>query len=401
MSDVHDLVGVRRLAYDGAIDADGHILEPPDLWERYLDPKFRDRALRIELDADGLEELEIGGRRSTVTAKGMPSLLGVMGAPDLMTIARDPDRTYVTEAAYGSFDPAERLRLLNAEGLDAAVLYPTLGLLWEAELEDPELSQAYTRAYNRWICEFCADSDDRLIPTAHLSLSDPRAAAAELERAVREGARGCFVLPFTHSRKALAHPDHNRVFAAAQDLGVVFAIHPGFEPDWTKGERFAAANWTEDRLQLLESVRGGDGVRHQFATFFDMAVFDQFPRLKLLVLESGGGWVGHFLDRMDAVYGHTPIRVGMRLREKPSTYFQERCWVSCDPDEHSIAPLIEHYGATQFLWASDYPHADHTPDYLEDLEGLANQLPEGNRQRFLGDNVRQLFNIKGHTPVRG
>ncbi len=397
MSDVHDLTGVHRLAFDGAIDADGHILEPPDLWERYLEPKFRDRALRIVRDAEGLEELEIGGRRSTVTTKGMPSLLGVMGAPDLMTIARDPDRTYVTEAAYGSFDPAERLRLLDAEGLDAAVLYPTLGLLWEAELEDPVLSQAYTRAYNRWICEFCADADDRLIPVAHLSLSDPEAAATELVRAVGEGARGCFVLPFTHARRALAHADHNRVFAAAQDLDVVFAIHPGFEPDWAKGERFTGGNWTEDRLQLLESVRGGDGVRHQFATFFDMAVFDQFPRLKVLVLESGGGWVGHFLDRMDAVYGHTPIGVGMRLKEKPSTYFRDRCWVSCDPDEHSLAPLIERYGATQFLWASDYPHADHTPDYLEDLEVLANQLPEGSRHQFLGDNVRELFRIGGRT----
>jgi predicted TIM-barrel fold metal-dependent hydrolase len=397
MSDARVLAGVRRLAYDGAIDADGHILEPPDLWERYLDPKFRDRALRIVRDADGLEELEIGGRRSTVTAKGMPSLLGVMGAPDLMSIARDPERTYVSEAAYGSFDPSERLHLLDAEGLDAVVLYPTLGLLWEAELEDPELSQAYTRAYNRWICEFCSDSGDRLVPTAHLSLSDPEAAATELERAVAEGARGCFVLPFTHARRALAHAAHNRVFAAAQDLDVVFAIHPGFEPDWVKGERFTGGNWTEDRLQLLESVRGGDGVRHQLATFFDMAVFDQFPRLKVLVLESGGGWVGHFLDRMDAVYAHTPIGVGMSLKEKPSTYFQDRCWVSCDPDEHSLAPLIERYGPTQFLWASDYPHADHTPDYLVDLEMLARELPDENRNRFLGENVRELFKIEGHA----
>jgi uncharacterized protein len=129
MSDASSLAGVHRLAYDGAIDADGHILEPPDLWERYLDPKFRDRALRVVRDPDGLEELEIGGRRSTVSTKGIPSLLGVMGAPDLMTIALDPTRTYVSEAAYGSFDSSERLRLLDAEGLDAAVLYPTLGLL--------------------------------------------------------------------------------------------------------------------------------------------------------------------------------------------------------------------------------------------------------------------------------
>jgi uncharacterized protein len=395
MSQLQDLPDVTRLAYNGAIDADGHILEPPDLWERYLEPRYRDRALRIVQDVNGLEELEIGGRRSTVTAKGMPSLLGVMGAPDLMTIALDPLRTYVSEAAYGSFDPSERLRLLDAEGLDAVVLYPTLGILWEAELDDPELSQAYTRAYNRWICEFCAGSSDRLIPTAHISLADPDSAAKELERAVAEGARGCFVLPFTHGRKPLAHRDHHKVFAAAQDLDVPFAIHPGFEPEWAKGERFAGGDWTEDRLQLLEAVRGGDGVRHQFATLFDLAIFDKFPRLKVVVLESGGGWVGHFMDRMDAVYGHTPIGVGMALKEKPSDYFRERCWVSCDPDERSIAPLIRRFGATQFLWASDYPHADHTPDYLSDLETLAGDLPEPDRQQFLGENVRTLYKIEG------
>src|SRR3546814_3551587 len=86
-------------------------------------------------------------------------------------------------------DPGERLTLLDAEGIDAVVLYTTVGLLWEAELEDPELSQAYCKAYNRWICEFCSDSP-RLVPTAHLSLSDPVAAAKELERAVGEGAKG-------------------------------------------------------------------------------------------------------------------------------------------------------------------------------------------------------------------
>ena len=394
MSKMRELPTVHRLAYDGAIDADGHILEPPDMWERYLEPRFRHLALRIVRDSDGLEELEIGGRRSSVSTHGMPSLLGVMGAPDLMTIALDPERTYVSEAAYGSMDPADRVHLLDAEGLDAAVLYPTLGLLWEAELDDPELSQAYTRAYNRWICEFCADSSGRLIPVAHISLSDPDAAAQELERAVSEGARGCFVLPFTHAHQPLGHPDHDRVFAAAQDLDVVFAIHPGFEPDWAKGERFTGKSWTEDRLQLLESVRGGDGVRHQFATLFDLAVFDRFPRLKILVLESGGGWVGHFMDRMDAVYGHTPIGVGMKLKDKPSSYFRERCWVSCDPDERSIAPLMQRYGATQFLWASDYPHADHSPDYLQDLESLARELPELDRKYFLGGNARALFKIQ-------
>src|SRR5262245_45272695 len=163
-----------RLSFEGAVDADGHILEPPDLWEKYIDPQFRDRALRIVRDENGLEELEIGGERSQLSRRGFPSTLGAMGDPDLRSMQLDPDRTYVGEAPFGSMDPDERLKLLDAENIDAVVLYTTIGLLWEAELEDPDLSQAYTRAYNRWICDFCSGSD-RLVPTAHLSLSDPSA----------------------------------------------------------------------------------------------------------------------------------------------------------------------------------------------------------------------------------
>jgi predicted TIM-barrel fold metal-dependent hydrolase len=315
-----------------------------------------------------------------------------MGAPNLRAIQLDPDRTYLGEAPYGSMDPKERLELLDAEGIDAVVLYTTVGLLWEAELDDAELSQAYTRAYNRWICEFCADSP-RLIPTAHLSLSDPAAAAAELERAVAEGARGAYVAPFTHDGRPLGHPDNDPVFEAAAALGVPFAIHPTFEPQWTKGTRMGA--WENVRqLRLLATVTASDGVRHQFTTLFDYGVFDRFPALKVVVLESGGGWIGYWLDRIDAVYGHTYIGTRVPLERKPSDYFRDRVWISCDPDERMIPALAERYGAGRFMWASDFPHADHTPEYLRDLEELADAFTDENaRRRFLGDNVRSLFRI--------
>ena len=380
-----------RLKFDGAVDADGHILEPPDLWETYLEPKYRDRALRIVRDENGLEELEIAGKRSQMSRRGFPSTLGAMGDPDLRAMQFDPERTYMSEAPFGSMDPEERLKVLDAEGIDAAILYTTVGLLWEVEVEDPELSQAYTRAYNRWICEFCSGSD-RLVPTAHLSLSDPAAAASELERAVGEGARGCYVAPFTHGGKPLGHPDHDVVFAAAQSLGVPFAIHPTFEPQWTKGTRMGS--WENvKQLRLLASVAGSDGVRHQFTTLFDYGVFDKFPSLKVLVLESGGGWIGYWLDRIDAVFGHTFIGQRVPLEHKPSDYFRERIWISCDPDERTIPSLAERFGADRFLWASDFPHADHTPEYVRDLEELAAAFPEAGRRRFLGDNARELFGI--------
>jgi uncharacterized protein len=381
----------QKLSFEGAVDADGHILEPPNLWEDYIDPKYRDRALRIVTDENGLEELEIGGKRSMMSRRGFPSTLGAMGDPDLRSMQFDPERTYVGEAPFGSMDPDERVKVLDAEGIEAAILYTTIGLLWEAEVDDPELSQAYTKAYNRWICEFCSGSD-RLVPTAHLSLTDPVAAARELERAVGEGARGAYVCPFTHDARPLGHPSNEPVFAAAQDLGVPFAIHPTFEPQWTKGARMGS--WENvKQLRLLASVTASDGVRHQFTTLFDYGIFDKFPQLKVIVLESGGGWIGYWLDRIDAVYGHTFIGNKVPLKNKPSDYFRDRVWISCDPDERTIPALAERFGAERFLWASDFPHADHTPEYVNDLNELAAAFPEGDRRKFLGDNARGLFKI--------
>jgi len=382
----------KRLSVTGAVDADGHILEPPDLWETFLEPKYRDRALRIVRDEHGLEELEIGGERSKLSRKGFPSTLGAMGDPDLKSMQLDPARTYLHEAPYGSMNPAERIDVLDAEGIDAVVLYTTIGLLWESELDDAELSQAYTRAYNRWICEFCA-GNPRLVPTAHLSLSDPAAAAAELERAVADGARGAYVAPFTHDARPLGHPSNDPVFAAAQDLDVPFAIHPTFEPQWTKGMRMGTWEHVK-QLRLTTSVMASDGVRQQFTTLFDYGVFDRFPRLKVIVLESGGGWIGYWLDRIDAVYGHTYIGQRVPLANKPSDYFRERVWISCDPDERTIPALAERFGADRFMWASDFPHADHTPEYISDLDELAAAFTDKtDRRKFLGDNARELFHI--------
>ncbi len=380
-----------RVQLDGAVDADGHILEPPTLWEDYIDPPFRDRALRIVVDEHGLEELQLDGRRSQMTRRGFPSTLGAMGAPDLVAMMKDPERTYLGEAPYGSMHPGERVDLLDAEHIDTVILYTTVGLLWEAEVEDSALAQAYTKAYNRWICEFCA-GERRLVPTAHLSLSDPAAAATELERAVGDGAKGGYVAPFTHDGRPLGHPDNHAVFAAAQDLDVPLAIHPTFEPQWTKGTRMGT--WENvKQLRLLASVQASDGVRHQFTTLFDYGVFDLFPRLKVLVLESGGGWIGYWLDRIDAVYGHTFIGERVPLAHKPSDYFRERIWISCDPDERTIPSLAARFGADRFLWASDFPHADHTPEYIHDLNELVAAFPAADRQKFIGDNARHLFQL--------
>jgi len=218
---------------------------------------------------------------------------------------------------------------------------------------------------------------------------DPQAAARELERSVREGAKGAWVAPFTITKKPHGHSDHDPVFAAAQALDVPLAIHPTFEPLWALPKRFDEIR----KLRLLLSVGASDGVRHAFTTLFDFGVFDRFPNLRIVILESGGGWIGYWLDRLDAVYTATPIGERVPLEHPPSFYFRERCWISCDPDEKTIPPLMDLLGDDRFFWASDFPHADHTGDYLEELEELAARIPEPGRTQFLGQSVRELYRV--------
>src|SRR5437763_7564500 len=158
-----------RFPHDGAVDADGHVLEPPDLWDRHLEARFRDRPMGIRRDAEGLEYLEIAGRPSKMVRRNLPQGLGAMdvigGIPPPSGRART-GLGYLDNAGLGAWDAAERIERLDRENLDLAVLYPTLGVLWEAECEGLELAQEYRRVYHRWTGAFCAGSAGSRVPSA-------------------------------------------------------------------------------------------------------------------------------------------------------------------------------------------------------------------------------------------
>jgi uncharacterized protein len=391
------------------IDCDGHILEPPDLWEKYIDPKYRDRAMRIRVGDDGFEYLEIDRQRAKLTTPGLLGSLGGMGKKvddarkiresamkgeikpeDIRGMTPKPGDTYLKGAAFGTMDMKERLKLLDEERMAKAILYPTIGLLWEAELFDAELSGAYCRAYNRWIADFCRDSGGRLIPIAHLSLGDPDEAAREFERAVKDGCRGAFVCPFTITRVPHGDPAHDKVFAVAQDLDVPLAIHPTFEPAafgiHHRYDNFQWASWYFDLF-------AAQGVQHAFGTLFQLGVFDRFPKLRTVVLEAQAGWIGYFLDRADAIFNGTTLGATVRLKEKPSYYFKRQCYISADPDERTIAAMMEIVGEDKFFWASDYPHPDHPGNYLEELKGLIAPMKDSGKRAILGENVAQVYKL--------
>ena len=249
---------------------------------------------------------------------------------------------------------------------------------------------AYARAYNRWIVDFCSDSKGRLVPIAHVPLGLPELAEQELRRTARDGAKGFWVPPFIWSRKVHGHPDHHRVFRLAEEIGLPVGIHPAFEPFWAAPGRFG--RMTDASLSFLINVTSADAVRHAFTSMFQFGVFEKLPRLKVVVLESGAGWIGYWLERMDAVYA-SPLGRGVELSEKPSFYFRRQCWISCDPDERSLAGVIPIVGESRFFWASDFPHPDHPPDYVGHLAGLVAMLPEPARYKLMSDNVRAAYGL--------
>jgi len=380
-----------RIPYSGVVDADGHILEPPNLWERYLEPQYRDRAVRIRKDERGLEYLEINGQPSKMVRNGAPATLGVMDQLAGIEYKREPTGLgYVDNASFGSMDTKERLKRLDIENIERAFLYPTLGLLWETECEDLELSVAYARAYNRWIVDFCSESNGRLLPIAHIPLAIPELAEQELRRAARDGVKGFFVPPFIWSRKVHGHPDHHRVFAAAQELGLPFGLHPAFEPHWAAPTRFG--RMTGRDTAFYQNVVLGDTIRAGFTSLFQYGVFDLFPDLRVVILEIGAGWIGYWIERMDAVY-ESPLGKSVPLKHQPSEYFRRQCWISGDPDERALAGVIPFVGEDRFFWASDFPHADHPPKYIPNLTTLVNLLPESARPKLLGKNVLTCYNL--------
>jgi len=315
------------------IDADGHVLEPLDLWDTYIDPAFRDRAPRLFVDADGKERLRVESK-----VLGSPKGLGLIGAIGARQgTVSDVTMKYV-EGRRGGFD--------------AAFLYPSLGL-FSGAIQDPDLAAAVCRAYNRWLADYCRPYPDRLFGVAMLPMQSIELAIEEMRYARKElGMRAGFLRPNPYNGRMLHHPDYGRFWAEVEELDFAIGLHEGasggmpqvgvdrFE---TRGARHIISHTMEMMLAAMSVIWGG--------------VCDRFPKVRIAFLESGGGWIAPWLDRMDRHFDDQGFNdSGLSMR--PSELFQRNCWISFEPVEGSLSVLADYIGPHKILWATDYPHPD-------------------------------------------
>lgn len=371
------------------IDADAHVLEPRDTWLSYIEPAYRDRAIRIQHDDRGDEVLLVDGRPIESLRNSLAALGGIELDP---AVAIDPRSrlSYEDGCPLGGYDPAARIKVMDAEQIDVALLYPTIGICWEGAVTDPALANAYTRAYNRYIVDFCAHDPIRLVPVAHISLLDPDFAVAEARRAREAGCRAIYLSPDLEARggRQLMDPAFDPFWATAAELEMPVGFHvvvrdrPFFRP-WMPGRTNGSSLFFFAFLAI--------DVMAAFTQMLAGGVFEKHPGLRCTVLESGATWIAAWLDRMDHKY--EVMRNLTPTSMKPSEYFYRQCLVSADPDETVIAPIVEAVGADYFVWASDYPHIDASFGVVGEIRSRITSLSTEDQAKVLGLNAQRFYQL--------
>jgi predicted TIM-barrel fold metal-dependent hydrolase len=371
-------------ATNAVVDADGHVVEPRSAWAGLPDA----HRPRIERDAHGYEHVVVGDKEILAVP------LGTLATPGSDFADTAAFRT-LEEAQPGGSDPVARLADMDAEGIDQAVLYPSVGLYFWA-LDDPAAAVAVARAYNDWLAGYCEAAPDRLFGAAMLPMQDPEAAAAELRRATTElGFAAGFVRPNPCRGRSLSDPAYRLVWEAAEELDVAVGVH--------EGSSVIIPTLGADRPfnpLILHALSHPFEEMLAYAQLAAFGVFERHPRLKVVFLESCGGWLPFWLERLDeqaeTFGGFCPE---MNLR--PSEYFARQCWISFEVDERTLPALVPFVGAERIVWGSDYPHHDATfPGAVDAIRRTVGPCPPDVQDKVLGANAAAVYRLPARQAAR-
>ena len=162
------------------------------------------------------------------------------------------------------------------------------------------------------------------------------------------------------------------------------AIHVGGGVPGLGADRFKTAGVAHVVSHTLEMMAACAGL-------LMCGICERFPKLRFAFMESGGGWIAGWLDRMDRHYEQESWNDGL-ISQKPSAIFERQAWISFEPIEGNLAHLADYVGPHKILWATDYPHADGfpgAPDMIRRMEGLS----EETKRRILAEGAIRFYNM--------
>ena len=378
------------MARDGfkVLDSDIHVIEPPDLWLRYIDPAFRDRA------PSGLTES--GGWPNGALSLVGPD--GVLWGPRMSSSETDTRMTgeqysknNVRYKAYGDRGWTGEVELdgMDVEGIDVAVLYPSRGLYaLSTPGMDPRLAAALARAYNNWLYDFCQADPTRLVGAGMISPFDVEDAVSESHRCVRDlGFKGVFLRPNQINNRNWHDPYYEPLWSALEELGVPIGFHEG-----------AGSALPQVGKQFGENYM----LRHVFchpveqmmtaASLCAGGVLDRHPNLRAAFLEGNCSWLPFLLWRLDDHWEREGDTYAPDLKMAPSTYFKRQCFASVEADEEPAKYVIDFMGSDRLVFSTDFPHEDSKfPHAVETF--LTLPITDEDKRKILWDNCASYYGI--------
>jgi predicted TIM-barrel fold metal-dependent hydrolase len=347
------------------IDGDGHFVEPPTLWQDYVPDKLHD-SIYMRFDADGMAERLFLGEFNVKVSK-----YGDAFTPGGYKKEERKGR-HLEEASPGAWDPQFRLRLHDEEGIDAAVLYPSFGLAVPA-LSDKDIAVGASQAVNDWAAEYCGAAPNELYAAATLPMHFPEEAAKELRRCVNSFGFVAGIVRASALRdgRSLRHPSFEPIWQAACELGVAISVHnAGFEDelDYVGKDR-------AETFVLRHSLAHAVEAEIAFGELYESRVFDRFPDLRVGFMESGCGWTVPWIEKLDEHCEMAGWRLNPPLTRRASEVFREQCTVGAEGEESMVGFVQEHFGNDSVIWASDYPHLDSEPPYVEQMRKRTDLSP--------------------------
>jgi predicted TIM-barrel fold metal-dependent hydrolase len=377
------------------ISADGHVIEPPDLWRKHLPSRFHARMPRLVKDPQGGDAWEL-----------------VPGAPPmplgLVTNAGEWGKRYEDNAWYGwtyddiragAFDGKERLVEQDIDGVDAEVIFPsqrTMATFMAQEDDDYHL--AGLEAYNTWLAtEFNAVDPTRLLGLAQMPATDARTAVRWLRDAKKAGFRGVIISAYPSGGAELSAED-DPFWEAAEEEQMPVHIHSGLSHAGKRkagaGAALQSAQASFGALPGLQQMGGAvAGASEWMSRFIYSGMFDRFPDLRMAAVECGAGWVPHFLEHMDDHWWRNRVWTKSTLRSLPSEYFR-RNWKVTFIREPFAVQTRHWIGVKNLMWSTDYPHHRHDWPYSRRvIEESFIGVPDDEKQAMVCGNAVDFYGL--------
>lgn len=371
------------------ISADSHLdlgWLPGDAFTARVSGEWLDRVPRIVDTPDGQAWVADGMRLSGVSG------VGALGRPYVKGRWRRADEIKQTglydDGLRRPANPDARVNDQDRDGIAAEVIFGIFGLTMQ--IADLELASKINVTFNDWFAEFCASHPDRYIGLANLPLHDGQAAAAELRRAAELGFRGA-VLDGKNGYRPLYHQDWHPLWAAAQELNMPISFHASHK----RGSMGKAVGDPEFGDPVVDgalnqaqkaSVSGAD----YFGMIFG-GTFDKFPELKIVLTETGIGWLPAFLERLDFVFDNEYRSLGLKLR--PTEYWHRQMYATFESDLAGLHQL-DLLGEDHVMFGSDYPHPNGLfPHSQQVIEKTMAHLDDATQAKLLHDNVARLYSL--------